>query len=91
MPQFRAIFITSITATAFAGILWGVAIAGIWLPVSDRVLPTVRSAAVASTGLAALLWVARWAVRDKVLCYLLDKAVSQRARPARTQPLRVVR
>ena len=88
MRKFRAMLVI---VTAFAGISWAVALAGIWLPVDGSLLLTDRSAAVASTGMASLLWTARWVVRDKVLCYLLDKAVSQRARPARPQPFRVVR
>lgn len=89
MKQFRVVFISSAVT---AGVLWAIAIAGIWAPVDGQVLPLDRAAAVASTGLAALLWVALRGVRDSVLCYLLDKAVSQRVRPpARTEPLRVVR
>jgi hypothetical protein len=88
MRKFRAMFVISVAVTVIAGASWAVAVAAAWPP---NALATDRSAAVASTGLAALLWTARWVVRDKVLCYLLDKAVSQRARPARTQPFRVVR
>lgn len=87
-------FITSIATTVVAGVSWGVAIAGIWANIDSRVLPPDRAVAVASTGAAVLLWVARYCVRDHVLCYMLEKAVSQRVKsryPAHTEPLRAVR
>lgn len=87
--RFGAMYVTSIAVSALAGASWP---AAIWAPLDPRAMAVTLGAAVAVTPVAALLWVARWGLRDRALSYLLDKAVSQRVRPlARTEPLRVVR
>lgn len=75
-----------------AAVLWGVAIAGIWLPVNERVLPPDRAAAVALTVLAGTGWMLRRLMRDPVVRHLADAVVASRraVRPA-TGPHRVPR
>lgn len=85
MPKLTMVFAVS------AALLWAVAVAGIWLPVEDRLLSDDRAAAVALTILAWMPWMMDRIVRDRVVRKLADRVVaSQRAVRAVTGPHRTM-
>lgn len=73
-----------------AAVLWGVAIAAIWLPVNSRAFSDDLVAGGALTILAGAPWMLRLLFRDPVVRHLGDAVISSRraARPA-TGPHRV--
>lgn len=86
-----------ISVTSVAAFSWGIMIASIWLPVDERALPAVRSAATVSAVAVMLLLSLRslrGLLRGRGMTYLVDAMLTQRAEARRkppTEPLRVVR
>ena len=73
-------------------ILWGVAVAAIWLPVDSRLVRPDAAAAATLTVLAGFRFMLRRQLRDPVVRRLADTVVaSQRSALAKTVPLQVVR
>lgn len=94
MPKIRlrAISTISICVSAFSGLLWGTAIAAIWVPVEAIALSDVQAAAATATTLAAVLWLARWHYDDERMLLIraigdLWERIPEDSRPPVLRPL----
>lgn len=73
----RSITVIAVWATVIAFALWVIAVAAIWLPLSDRAYGDIRAAADFTATSAVMLWLFRW-LGNKGMLYLIEMLLTQR-------------